>query len=382
MSEVLLVDPVMTDDQLTSVVDVWKAFPTYSIAGAGSLAKRRARRQGGEGPGHSSVGDVGDVPAAPSRPRFAPGLATRVDAGRNFARQGGWLGDHQDPLLTKRNMYFREIFLEGSQVYAPGIEGFLANQPLADAAERLYGLGVVCPWNVYANLMLPGQELGVHVDVPEFRGARRGSLPSWLLCAMHHSGLFERWRIKIATGVTYVVGRAEVGAFLCFPDGPDGALVRLPATPNTALMLDSDSLFHGVERIPGDDAPLAHLDVNSRLVHTPKGRWVLRCGPKGALEKVATYDSDELRLSVSWKAYCFADQAERDALTSPHGALTPEVIVATLVAALVDRGRLEAADHGLSEEELGLLVIDEFLPFPDLGLHREALTRPPASAYG
>jgi len=55
----------------------------------------------------------------------------------------------------------------------------------------------------YANVLLPGQELAVHTDVPEFRGASRKTLPQWLLVAMHHSQLFERWRVPIATGVTW-----------------------------------------------------------------------------------------------------------------------------------------------------------------------------------
>ena len=44
-------------------------------------------------------------------------------------------------------------------------------------------------------------------------------------------------------------------------------------------------------------------------------RWTLS-DADGA--HVATYDWDELRFSVSWKAYCFADEAERDRLARPH----------------------------------------------------------------
>ena len=44
---------------------------------------------------------------------------------------------------------------------------------------------------MYANLLLPGQELAVHTDVPEFRGANRKVIPQWLLVVMHHSGLFD-----------------------------------------------------------------------------------------------------------------------------------------------------------------------------------------------
>ena len=33
---------------------------------------------------------------------------------------------------------------------------------------------------------------------------------------------------------------------------------------------------------------------------------------------------------------------------------------------LVVRGRLDGHDHALSEEELGMLIIDEFIRFPDV----------------
>ena len=43
----------------------------------------------------------------------------------------------------------------------------------------------------------------MHTDVPEFRGANRKRYPQWLIVVMHHSGLFDRWRMPIATGVAY-----------------------------------------------------------------------------------------------------------------------------------------------------------------------------------
>lgn len=60
---------------------------------------------------------------------------------------------------------------------------------------------IIEPSIAYANVMLPGQELAVHTDVPEFRGFDRKVVPQWLLVVMHHSGLFDRWRLPIATGI-------------------------------------------------------------------------------------------------------------------------------------------------------------------------------------
>ena len=55
-----------------------------------------------------------------------------------------------------------------------GIEPFLHHEGFVDGARARSTAGrVIEPAIVYANLLLPGQELAVHTDVPEFRGANR-----------------------------------------------------------------------------------------------------------------------------------------------------------------------------------------------------------------
>ena len=187
---------------------------------------------------------------------------------------------------------------------------------------------------------------------------------NWFLCAMHLSGLFEPWRVKIATGITYLLGGEEGGAVLCYPDGIDRPPPRYGAALNTTLVLDSDSIFHGVELVPGSDHGIGQIDANTRLVPKGNGRWLLHCGAQGQLETVAVYSNEEVRLSLSWKAYCFTDEAERSPRTDSADTLTIEAILEMFVDELVVRGRLDGHDHALSEEELGMLIIDEFIRFP------------------
>src|SRR4029079_9894442 len=106
--------------------------------------------------------------------------------------------------------------------FATGIESFRDHERLRQAAENLHGRPVIVPAIVYANMLLPGQELAVHTDVPEFRGANRKVVPQWLLVVMRHSELFERWRMPIATGIAYF-GDAKGGELAYYPDGPAGA---------------------------------------------------------------------------------------------------------------------------------------------------------------
>ena len=65
-------------------------------------------------------------------------------------------------------------------------------------------------------------------------------------------------------------------------------------------------------------------------------RWVLRDADDAVL---ADYDWSELRLSVSWKAYCFADDAARDAWRAHADDLTLDRILETLRADLVVTAR-------------------------------------------
>ena len=81
-------------------------------------------------------------------------------------------------------------------------------------------------------------------------------------------------------------------------------------------------------------------------------------GADGAV--LADYDWSELRLSVSWKAYCFADDAARDAWRAHTDDLTLDEILETLRADLASRRRTGVA----RDEHLGLALIEEYIRFP------------------
>ena len=69
-----------------------------------------------------------------------------------------------------------------------------------------------------------------------------------------------------------------------------------------------------------------------------------------------------MRFSVSWKAYCLRDDAERDAWRHHTDDLNYDAIVTRLVEDLRDRGRIAGeVEH---DRELGLVLIDEYVRFP------------------
>jgi hypothetical protein len=327
---VIILDPLLAADEADEMLDLWRRFGSYRL--------------------YSNEGfDTA----------FAPELAQRYDAAVNFVRTGGRFGRRGEDvrMLAARTNYFRETYAYGSEITAPGIEVLLHHVGLADAARQLHGRDVIEPAIVYANVLLPGQELAVHTDVPEFRGANRKVLPQWLLVVMHHAGLFEAWRMPIATGIAYF-GGGKGGDLAYYPEGAAGRAATYAPAHNTAALLDTDTLFHGVDRVLGDERALGDVRPGMRLTFDGDGRWSVRDGDR----IVASYDEDEVRLSVSWKAYCFADDAERSAWFGHSDDLSLEMILARLCDDLRARGQLDGDPP--PDAELGKLLIDTYVQFP------------------
>jgi hypothetical protein len=288
--------------------------------------------------------------------QIGDGLTQRHDAVLNFLRTGGRLGRRADvPELAARTNYFRESYAYGDDA-RDDVRPFLHHPAFVAATQAIHGRPLVEPAIVYANILLPGQELAVHTDVPEFRGANRLRFPQWLMVVMHHSRLFDEWRLPIATGVAWFNDCAG-GEFVFYPDGPDAAASVLPARRNTAIVLDTDSVFHGVDPV-ASTTPLPPLRPGMALEYAGAGRW--RVVADGA--EVASYPWDELRFSVSWKAYCFRDEAERRAWRTHGEDLDLPVILDRLLADLRARGRVGASRP--DDTTLALTLIEEYVRFP------------------
>ena len=225
-----------SDVQLPPVVTI---DPLFDAAGAGAMVELCERfgryRMYGE---HERLDtDLGR------------GLLQRHDSFLHFVETGGRNRVAEElPSLAARTAYFREEYAYGDERYAEGIDAFLFHEGLLDAARRVHGRPVVEPVIAYANLMVPGQELAVHTDVPEFRGANRKNMPQWLLVVMHHSGLFDEWRLPIATGIAWFHDCAG-GELAYWPEGPQRPARVHAVRHNTAMVLDTDTIFHGVDRI-------------------------------------------------------------------------------------------------------------------------------------
>lgn len=322
-------DPLLTDGQAQTMVSLCERYGTY--------------------------GSYGEQPAFSG---FAKDLPARYDAIRNFLISGGRFGRHEEiTALASRTNYFREEYAYGRESKIEGIEPFLFHEGFIEAARKLFDRPVIEPAIVFANLLLPGQELAIHSDVPEFRGCNRKRHPQWLLVVMHHSGLFQDYRMPIATGVSWFHD-CDGGEFAFYPNGPDQEPHAHQVRFNTALLLDTDSVFHGVDRVAETTAPLGEVRPGMKLTFNGKRRWVLRDGD----QERNSYDWENIRFSVSWKAYCFRDESERQAWSEHSDDLTIEFVLNRLVTDLRSRNRLSGPRP--EDAKLADLLIDEYVPFP------------------
>ena len=165
-------------------------------------------------------GSYGMYGQKPIEEELGRGLYQRHDAAMNYIRTGGRFGRRESfEQLAVRTNYFRETYAYDRPV-VDGIEGFLWHEGLPRGGARA--------------LRPPGDRAGDRVREPA--GARVRSWPSTPTCpssaaptarrirsgcivVMHHSGLFERWRMPIATGVSWFRG-CRGGDFAFYPDGP------------------------------------------------------------------------------------------------------------------------------------------------------------------
>jgi hypothetical protein len=286
-------------------------------------------------------------------------LPQRFDAGMNYASSGiDGAGNNDDPATAaSRTNYFRETYAYGSDIKAPGIEAFMNNDVMVKTAQQISGCDLIVPAIVYANLLIPGQELAIHTDVPEFRGANRKVLPQWLLVCMLHSGLFDDWRIPILTCVSWF-GNADGGGFTFYPDGAKGQRQSIPASHNSAILIDTDKVFHGIERVNQTLPNLPTIGKRTRLNFCGDGAWELR----DESTVLANYSWPQLRYSISWKAYCFKDQAQETLWRDGAEDLTLDHILEVFERELQKRGLIEGSRP--EPDDFALLMVSNFIHFP------------------
>ena len=224
-------------------------------------------------------------------------------------------------------------------VALPGVGPVLDDPRFADAAATVFGAQIVRPTTVYVNLtwQMPFPQGRGHTDVPAFHGFDRDTYPITFLTLMGLSGLFEDVRVKVATAVCWLYEGAD-GGFEYWPEGPDGpSVVHEGAINNTAIVADNDFMWHRARATGRAEDGLLGLSRDAELQHRGDGSWAIHDGGTD----VAVFGSEKLRVSLSWKALTFADEADR----RRHDEHTDDIDLAGVLARF-------AADFAAAGEQL------------------------------
>ncbi len=298
------------------------------------------------------AGPYGLYVQAPIASGLGVGLTRRHDAALAWVMRQVAAGsvEPMDVQAARTNL-FRGTWLERGQRQGVDCDDVIDHAGLASAAQDLLGASVIEPYMLYANLLLPGQELPVHHDTPEFVGLDKTNTPEWFLVVCGRSGLFESSRTPVASAVVFIEGNGDL---VVYPDGIDAAPSGIAPRSNSAIVLDADELVHGVARVGGSDAAAPPVEIGMQLGW--EDGWVLRRGE----DEVARYAGGEVRLSLQWKAYVYADEAERE--RGRGSVLDFDSAVDRLVQELRDRGRITGAMP--DEVDLALLMMEEFIKLP------------------
>jgi hypothetical protein len=213
------------------------------------------------------------------------------------------------------------------------------HERFVSAAQRLHGASVVRPTEIYAHLIVPHREgaLGSHVDLPSFRGIGRRDLPVWMLVTMRRSGLFERWRVPVATAVCWFYS-GPGGSYTYWPDGPDAPpRTTQPPFDNTGIVGENDTMFHrGDPMGRGDVDTPADLALDSALGPAPgdPARWQICNGER----VIAAYAREDVRFALSWSADVFRDEAAERLALEHRDDLALGAVIDTFLADLEQRG--------------------------------------------
>lgn len=297
-------------------------------------------------------------------------LPERIDVAHHHFKSGGIAGRKEKfEDMVSRLMIFHKIFHEQRDELSrhPAVMRLFQSDKYKQAAQQMCpGMPVLDRIQLGVIVLVPGQEVGTHFDVPWFAGATRYDFPQWLLVVMERSRLFDHLLWPQVQGVAYIHHRPVTGgSFFFWPDGVQGAAQSLPAIPNRGVVLDGSIVAHGVDPFGPLEAPPPPLNqlhaYSLRPSQQQPDAWHIWQDDRNMTLGHA-YPTEDLRVSLVWRARCFRSQEEKQ---SWHAApkLRLDDILDTLKADLRSRGVLSPFQEP-APLELALMLLNTYVHYP------------------
>lgn len=304
---------------------------------------------------HKEHGSIYGRPAISEdqRPTFR-GLYTVIDKNGTIKKAEG---------AAKEELYIRA-------------QEFMTNR-FVPYAKRLFGTPIVVPKMLFANMLLPGQEISMHVDVPEFRGIHPKTCPNWMQCVMHGSGLFERWRILQAACVMYYQDM-DCGSLAVYMGEKKDVGIVIPGRRGLGVIFEAESIPHHSDVFPArGQSPRKQWPKGVRLRYlSDTSQWAVMTSDGEELER---YARNEVRVSTQMKLHCFRDAEEERKYFDHSDDITVEKAIEILKEDLRCRGRFFGATP--APAELAVMMIREYLRWPTPDAVRKCWQSYPDSVF-
>jgi len=297
-------------------------------------------------------------------------LPQRVDVGRHFVMTGGpeAIREPFEHMISRVSSFGRYMF---NLTQYPVMEEIFASHKFQTVARSVCPADkqVLDPFQFNFILQVPGQTVALHLDAPYFVGATRFEFPQWLLAVMAFSGLFKERFVDQVQVVGYLHdweepnGTTPSGLFLYFQDG-SATPKSVPSKPLSGVAVDGSKTLHaaGVFR-PDVKAPKMDKDKDNALFYVGEDQWEVR-GEGKVLQK---YSSSDLRITIVYRARCFASEDERDHYHNlqPSDKLSLTEVLRVLTDDLVQRGILTVnSAEQIDRLDLAILLMDTYVKYP------------------
>lgn len=286
-------------------------------------------------------------------------FSNRLDVGLHFVKTGGFNGyiEYFDrmvariiPFRKRLIQSNRKSFLNLNQLPEFNTDQFINNVRSVceneikntNHHEVKYDSIINEIFQLDIMLILPGQELPMHLNVPYFWGADRTRLPHWLLVLMKNSKLFDHSFIPQVQGISWFNTEesdsetnvdentehsdlnGDGADFYFYPYLPSdnkkestnnenpyaNKYVILKPTHNSAIFLDGAQVIHGLDRYKPDDLPPLFAASHHYTIKYDKtySMWHLIDSRNNLLR---SYYKNDVKLMLAWNVHCFANESQR-----------------------------------------------------------------------
>ena len=323
---------------------------------------------------HEHIGEAEEIGAdktcdnpylVPNVNRSACILPGRIDIGRHFILGGGVHGikESYDRMISRILSFGRYIFAPDKDMV---VGKLFASPSFVDSAKAICppDAQVLDPFQYNVIWSVPGQGVATHIDGVYFWGATRFNYPQWLLAVMKGSGLFEELFISQVQVVAYVhKWKDERGGDFVWWDTPGQQEPHsIKPKGGAGSAVDGSQTVHAASIYrPDVDPPLMDKSKDNVLTYHGNDKWSITETESGTV--LREYTTDDLRVSIVYRARCFASEEDKARFNAGVPAIPLDDILAILTDDLVQKGKL-APNQDISRYDLAMKLLDAYIPYP------------------